>query len=85
MRPSVMHHPFKPTTMEGPFTSFEEGSKESEITPNQLRWSPMKLPSSKEKITFVEGIHGMCMFIHSLAFDNRSYSSSHTYPELPSI
>lgn len=79
IRPSVTHQPFKPCPAEEfPNYSNNFGSEEDfEINPNQLRWKPLPLNNSDEKVDFIQGIltvagigcpsnkDGICMYQYS--------------------
>lgn len=57
IRPSAVHRPFVKISNESLVGDFHDQAK-FEITPNQLRWSPFKIP--EKELDFVEGLHTLC-------------------------
>lgn len=56
IRPSVLHQDMKPNHSQKTLEDFTNLA----IDPNQLRWSPVPLPSSNDSIDFVEGLQLYC-------------------------
>ncbi|KAJ3221702.1 hypothetical protein HK099_003225 [Clydaea vesicula] len=62
IRPSVCHYPFNKLNSNENFVgNFANGPNgPCEITPNQLRWSPFKIPTNETKVNFIEGLRTIC-------------------------
>lgn len=57
IRPSVCHAPYKPSDKQ----SIHEAVESLVVTPNQLRWDPVELPSpDAAQIDFVDGLQLVC-------------------------
>ncbi|KAJ3231284.1 hypothetical protein HDU81_003890 [Chytriomyces hyalinus] len=54
IRPSVSHTPYSQAVRPAALAS------ELVSTPNQLRWSPFKMPEAGENVTFVQGLKTVC-------------------------
>ena len=94
-QPSVCHEPFQPYTKN---LLLEEAT---EVTPNQLRWDPFPIPSSKEEpCDFVDGLALVCsagspieknglaiyMYVANGSMENRVFSTGNgQHPHHPSF
>jgi len=58
IKPSVTHNPFTPLSTQNTILG-DWNDATSEITPNQLRWSPFKIAKDRE-VDFVNGIQTLC-------------------------
>jgi homogentisate 1,2-dioxygenase len=56
IHPSVMQSRFEPLGSQPILDEFSS----LEVDPNQMRWSPMEVPSGKESVDFVQGLKIMC-------------------------
>jgi homogentisate 1,2-dioxygenase len=56
IQPSVIHSKYHASPKQPILTEFNK----LEIEPNQLRWSPMELPSSETRVDFVDGMRLVC-------------------------
>ncbi|KAI8370288.1 hypothetical protein BD560DRAFT_352115 [Blakeslea trispora] len=56
IRPSVVHTPFTRHAGLNNLVVSKFGGDDMLITPTQIRWSPFDLPSSNEKVNFVQGL-----------------------------
>lgn len=56
IRPTALHEKIRPESKQHISEEFDK----LVVDPNQLRWSPLALPSSSEQVDFVDGLKLMC-------------------------
>lgn len=58
IRPAAMHGSFEPYRPSAP-ASFHNDFGDGPVTPNQLRWDPLPMPGSGDRVDFVDGLYTM--------------------------